>query len=200
MDHSCLVIDSSVFLFCSVVSFCSVLIQRKGIVQFTLHKETRNSHCMFALQTSYLQCPVCKAIYGVKQGNQPPGIMNFQVLPFTLPGYEGCGTIQITYHIPSGVQGPEHPRPGMPYTARGFPRHGYLPNNDQGRRVRCITCTHGCLQPGPNFTPLCMQHMLLSWRFVCPNCQPSKPTRNRKLHTHNSSHHCEIQWCVIMIA
>ncbi|XP_075540571.1 E3 ubiquitin-protein ligase DTX4-like [Dermacentor variabilis] len=86
-------------------------------------------------KTSYLQCPVCKAIYGVKQGNQPPGIMNFQVLPFTLPGYEGCGTIQITYHIPSGVQGPEHPRPGMPYTARGFPRHGYLPNNDQGRKA-----------------------------------------------------------------
>ncbi|KAH7984869.1 hypothetical protein HPB49_025670 [Dermacentor silvarum] len=86
-------------------------------------------------KASYLQCPVCKAIYGVKQGNQPSGIMNFQVLPFTLPGYEGCDTIQITYHIPSGVQGPEHPRPGTPYTARGFPRHGYLPNNDQGRQA-----------------------------------------------------------------
>lgn len=86
-------------------------------------------------KASYLQCPVCKVIYGVKRGNQPPGIMNFQVLPFTLPGYEDCGTIQITYHIPAGIQGPEHPRPGMPYTARGFPRHGYLPNNDQGRRA-----------------------------------------------------------------
>uniref|UniRef100_A0A224YKX7 E3 ubiquitin-protein ligase n=1 Tax=Rhipicephalus zambeziensis TaxID=60191 RepID=A0A224YKX7_9ACAR len=86
-------------------------------------------------KASYLQCPVCKAIYGVKRGNQPPGIMNFQVLPFALPGYEGCGTIQITYHIPAGIQGPEHPRPGLPYTARGFPRHGYLPNNDQGRRA-----------------------------------------------------------------
>uniref|UniRef100_A0A6M2CP70 E3 ubiquitin-protein ligase n=1 Tax=Rhipicephalus microplus TaxID=6941 RepID=A0A6M2CP70_RHIMP len=86
-------------------------------------------------KASYLQCPVCKAIYGTKRGNQPPGIMNYQVLPFALPGYEGCSTIEITYHIPAGIQGPEHPRPGMPYTARGFPRHGYLPNNDQGRRA-----------------------------------------------------------------
>lgn len=96
--------------------------------------------CLAAMYESnpragYLQCPVCKAIYGVKRGNQPPGNMSYQVLPFALAGYENCGTIQVTYHIFSGVQGPEHPCPGRPYTARGFPRHGYLPNNDQGRRA-----------------------------------------------------------------
>lgn len=34
------------------------------------------------------------------------------------------------------LQGPEHPNPGMPYTARGFPRYCYLPDNEKGRKVR----------------------------------------------------------------
>ncbi|ROL46436.1 E3 ubiquitin-protein ligase DTX4 [Anabarilius grahami] len=56
-----------------------------------------------------LQCPTCKTIYGVKTGNQPPGKME--------------------YH------GPEHPNPQKPFTARGFPRHCYLPDNEKGRKV-----------------------------------------------------------------
>ena len=32
-------------------------------------------------------------------------------------------------------QGPEHPNPGQPYSTRGFPRTGYLPDNKQGRKV-----------------------------------------------------------------
>lgn len=34
------------------------------------------------------------------------------------------------------LQGPEHPNPGKPFTARGFPRQCYLPDNVQGRKVR----------------------------------------------------------------
>lgn len=34
------------------------------------------------------------------------------------------------------LQGPEHPNPGKPFTARGFPRQCYLPNNAQGRKVK----------------------------------------------------------------
>lgn len=37
------------------------------------------------------------------------------------------------------LQGPEHPNPGMPYTARGFPRYCYLPDNEKGRKVRSYT-------------------------------------------------------------
>lgn len=33
------------------------------------------------------------------------------------------------------LQGPEHPNPGKPFTARGFPRQCYLPDNAQGRKV-----------------------------------------------------------------
>lgn len=34
------------------------------------------------------------------------------------------------------LQGPEHPNPGKPFTARGFPRQCYLPDSVQGRKVK----------------------------------------------------------------
>ncbi|KAG1956326.1 putative E3 ubiquitin-protein ligase DTX2 [Pimephales promelas] len=82
-----------------------------------------------------LQCPTCKTIYGVKTGNQPPGKMEYHVIPHSLPGYPDCKTIRIIYNIPAGIQGPEHPNPRKPFTARGFPRHCYLPDNEKGRKV-----------------------------------------------------------------
>uniref|UniRef100_A0A8C4TBF9 E3 ubiquitin-protein ligase n=1 Tax=Erpetoichthys calabaricus TaxID=27687 RepID=A0A8C4TBF9_ERPCA len=82
-----------------------------------------------------LQCPTCKAIYGEKTGTQPPGKMEFHVIPHCLPGYPECKTIRIVYDIPTGIQGPEHPNPGKKFSARGFPRHCYLPDNEKGRKV-----------------------------------------------------------------
>uniref|UniRef100_A0ACB8EDC1 Uncharacterized protein n=1 Tax=Sphaerodactylus townsendi TaxID=933632 RepID=A0ACB8EDC1_9SAUR len=82
-----------------------------------------------------LQCPSCKAIYGEKTGTQPSGRMDVSKLPDSLPGNEDCGSIQIAYYISKGIQGPEHPNPGMPYTARGFPRYCYLPDNAKGKKV-----------------------------------------------------------------
>ncbi|KAM8797219.1 putative E3 ubiquitin-protein ligase DTX2 isoform 2-T2 [Eudromia elegans] len=82
-----------------------------------------------------LQCPSCKTIYGEKTGTQPKGKMEVSAFPQSLPGHKDCGTIQIVYHISRGIQGPEHPNPGMPYTARGFPRYCYLPDNEKGRKV-----------------------------------------------------------------
>uniref|UniRef100_A0AAX7T7N3 E3 ubiquitin-protein ligase n=1 Tax=Astatotilapia calliptera TaxID=8154 RepID=A0AAX7T7N3_ASTCA len=82
-----------------------------------------------------LQCPTCKTIYGVKTGNQPAGKMEYHVIPHSLPGHPDCKTIRIIYNIPPGIQGPEHPNPGKPFTARGFPRHCYLPDSEKGRKV-----------------------------------------------------------------
>ncbi|XP_066535244.1 E3 ubiquitin-protein ligase DTX4 [Hoplias malabaricus] len=82
-----------------------------------------------------LQCPTCKTIYGVKTGNQPPGKMEYHVIPHSLPGHPDCKTIRIIYNIPPGIQGPEHSNPGKPFTARGFPRHCYLPDSEKGRKV-----------------------------------------------------------------
>ncbi|XP_074701693.1 putative E3 ubiquitin-protein ligase DTX2 isoform X6 [Strix aluco] len=96
--------------------------------------------CMLAMYSSgnkdgSLQCPSCKTIYGEKTGTQPKGKMEVSTFPQSLPGHRDCGTIQIVYHISRGIQGPEHPNPGMPYTARGFPRYCYLPDNEKGRKV-----------------------------------------------------------------
>ncbi|XP_023411638.1 probable E3 ubiquitin-protein ligase DTX2 isoform X2 [Loxodonta africana] len=82
-----------------------------------------------------LQCPSCKTIYGEKTGTQPRGKMEVFKFQASLPGHEDCGTILIVYNIPHGIQGPEHPNPGKPFTARGFPRHCYLPDNALGRKV-----------------------------------------------------------------
>ncbi|XP_034092996.1 E3 ubiquitin-protein ligase DTX4-like isoform X1 [Gymnodraco acuticeps] len=82
-----------------------------------------------------LQCPTCKTIYGVKTGNQPAGKMEYHIIPHSLPGHPDCKSIRIIYNIPPGLQGPEHPNPGKPFTARGFPRHCYLPDSEKGRKV-----------------------------------------------------------------
>ena len=58
-------------------------------------------------------CPMCKVALKPVRGNQPPGgTMSHSFTKLSIPGYEGHGCIVITYHIPSGTQGPEHPSPG----------------------------------------------------------------------------------------
>ncbi|XP_067464948.1 probable E3 ubiquitin-protein ligase DTX2 isoform X2 [Thunnus thynnus] len=96
--------------------------------------------CMLAMYNNgtkdgSLQCPSCKTIYGEKTGTQPKGKMEIYSVAQSLPGHPDCGTIQIIYSIPPGIQGSEHPNPGQPYTCRGFPRFCFLPDNDKGRKV-----------------------------------------------------------------
>ena len=131
-----------------------------------------HSHTPSPPQDGSLQCPTCKAIYGEKTGTQPPGKMEFHLIPHSLPGFADTQTIRIVYDIPTGIQvspqlpdferasgspllsvvqapccpspqGPEHPNPGKKFTARGFPRHCYLPNNEKGRKVGAIRA-RGC--------------------------------------------------------
>ncbi|XP_039716063.1 E3 ubiquitin-protein ligase DTX4 isoform X2 [Pteropus medius] len=65
-----------------------------------------------------LQCPTCKTIYGVKTGTQPPGKMEYHLIPHSLPGHPDCKTIRIIYSIPPGVQDPvpkqQRLRPPLP--------------------------------------------------------------------------------------
>ncbi|KAK3760894.1 hypothetical protein RRG08_042109 [Elysia crispata] len=83
-----------------------------------------------------LQCPTCKLIYGEKTGICPAGVMKWTILHgASVAGYEGYDTISVSYHIEPGVQGPEHPKPGQPFFTQGFPRVGYLPDTNEGRKV-----------------------------------------------------------------
>nr|XP_033507924.1 probable E3 ubiquitin-protein ligase DTX2 isoform X1 [Epinephelus lanceolatus] len=139
----------------------------QSILPDTVGKFIRCGHtlhmlCMLAMYNNgtkdgSLQCPSCKTIYGEKTGTQPKGKMEIYSIAQSLPGHPDCGTIQIIYSIPPGIQGPEHPNPGQPYTCRGFPRFCFLPDNDKGRKVKsntshswdqlhttdaCIQCKH----------------------------------------------------------
>ncbi|CAF2123596.1 unnamed protein product [Rotaria magnacalcarata] len=86
-------------------------------------------------------CPTCGHIYGLNKGPQPPhGQMIITYISTPLFGFsieqyasnEGP-TIEITYTIPSGIQGPLNSYPGQPYT--GTVRKAYLPNNSEGKYV-----------------------------------------------------------------
>ncbi|XP_067262608.1 probable E3 ubiquitin-protein ligase DTX2 isoform X2 [Chanodichthys erythropterus] len=119
---------------------CSQSLQPNTVGKFTKCGHTFHMLCMLAMYNNgtkdgSLQCPSCKTIYGEKTGTQPKGNMDIYSIPQSLPGHPDCGTIQIIYNIPPGIQGPEHPNPGQPYTCRGFPRFCFLPDNDKGRKV-----------------------------------------------------------------
>ena len=86
------------------------------------------------------KCAVCGKHYVVLEGNQPKnGLMTVRThAPGTgHTGLEGfppsVGTIVITYSFPSGVQGVEHPSPGVRYG--GTNRYAYLPDTREGREV-----------------------------------------------------------------
>ncbi|XP_053173875.1 probable E3 ubiquitin-protein ligase DTX3 [Scomber japonicus] len=50
-----------------------------------------------------------------------------------LPGFEQSGSITILYSFPAGVQGPEHPNPGVRYSSTS--RTAYLPDCEEGKKV-----------------------------------------------------------------
>ena len=50
------------------------------------------------------KCPSCGKLFGMLKGNQPPGTFTSRTTSYSLPGYERCGTIEITYYIPDGTQ------------------------------------------------------------------------------------------------
>ena len=80
------------------------------------------------------KCPVCSQVYGPLIGNQPDGRMIESYQLTSLPGNKSCGSIVISYRFRNGIQGPDHPNPGKPYT--GTTQTTYLPDNKEGRKVR----------------------------------------------------------------
>jgi deltex-like protein len=98
------------------------------------------------------RCAICALVYVVTMGNQPAsGTMQVAIHPrgrVPLSGHEKDGTIVISYHFPSGVQGPEHYNPGARYS--GTSRTAYLPDVPEGREVLGLLET--CFQRRLTFT------------------------------------------------
>uniref|UniRef100_A0A667ZNE9 E3 ubiquitin-protein ligase n=1 Tax=Myripristis murdjan TaxID=586833 RepID=A0A667ZNE9_9TELE len=78
-------------------------------------------------------CPICNTYHGVYIGTQPEGTMTVSRSWKGLPGFEKHGVIIIEYHFPSGIQGPEHPNPGVKYA--GTRRTAFLPACEEGEKV-----------------------------------------------------------------
>jgi deltex-like protein len=76
-------------------------------------------------EKEWFKCPVCSMIYGKMIGDQPPGVMTWNVDNFTkCDGYPDVGTIIIHYSMQSGKRGN--------ITFPGTGRTAYLPNNIEG--------------------------------------------------------------------
>ncbi|XP_035662212.1 E3 ubiquitin-protein ligase DTX3L-like [Branchiostoma floridae] len=79
-------------------------------------------------------CPTCVYPIGVLTGPQPiKATIEVMTSSQDLPGYDGCGSIEIHYDVPSGIQEDCHPNPGRPY--QGTKRMAFLPDNREGREV-----------------------------------------------------------------
>ena len=67
-----------------------------------------HSFCADCIDESFQKCqpkcPSCGRLFGVMKGNQPPGTMTVLLDTASLPGFGHCGTLLITYSIPSGTQ------------------------------------------------------------------------------------------------
>ena len=70
--------------------------------------------------------------------NQPPGEMIWRKFQTSLPGFEGHDTIAVTFTFYDGVQGLDHPNPGMP--SQGDTMYS-LPTRNIGRKGSSETAT-----------------------------------------------------------
>ena len=93
------------------------------------------------------KCPTCGTLYDMP-GAQPSGSMSTEHRRAEdCDGHPGAGTIVLQYDFPSGVQQPQHPQPGTPYS--GTRRTCFLPNDETGRR--CIELLHAAFMQGMLF-------------------------------------------------
>ncbi|KAI5097261.1 hypothetical protein C0J45_12570 [Silurus meridionalis] len=83
-----------------------------------------------------------------KQKKGIHGAMSCTELSVSLPGYEQYRTAKITYCIPDGIQGDEHPNPGLPFQGAVF--EAYLPLSSQGQEL--LQCLEKAFKQGFTFT------------------------------------------------
>lgn len=103
----------------------SEVVRRLNVCFDCFHEECLKEYMNQAIKP---ECPLCKRIYQNIIGLQPDGVMSDTIDKQSLPGYEDCDTIVITYNMNGGTL-----KSGEYYS--GFNRKAYLPNNDKGKLV-----------------------------------------------------------------
>jgi len=109
-------------------------LEEDPVVQMKLCIHQFHRSCINKCLNIKKQCPLCMKWY-TSFGTQPKDAkMRVKRIPGNPPGHGNAdGWFKITYTIPSGIQGPNHIRPGQPYT--GTTRSAYIPNDTEGRLV-----------------------------------------------------------------
>lgn len=120
----------------SISSTCPICMGE--MVDRTTLEKCGHTFCRSCLDQAFLvkrACPVCRLVYGQLIGNQPGNgtMVVDRDTDLELPGHEGHGCICIFYSFPPGLQGEEHPNPGVRYP--GTDRIAYLPDTPEGNRV-----------------------------------------------------------------
>ncbi|NXC36600.1 DTX3L ligase, partial [Campylorhamphus procurvoides] len=110
---------------------CMEIIDNKETLTKCKHAFCKN--CISRAMAIKQVCPVCNTVYGVMKGDQPEGTMSTRKYVFSLPGYPGCGTIEICYDMKGGIQTNNHPNPGQRYGPTL--RRAYLPDNAEGQEI-----------------------------------------------------------------
>ncbi|XP_060946048.1 uncharacterized protein si:busm1-163l24.3 [Limanda limanda] len=87
--------------------------------------------CSKCMDSVHVHCRVCYAADPTPQGIQ--GKMSLSKLPFSLPGHSKNSSIKITYCIPDGIQGSDHPFPGNPFQGGLF--EAFLPDCEKSRKL-----------------------------------------------------------------
>ncbi|XP_062330098.1 uncharacterized protein LOC134030799 [Osmerus eperlanus] len=87
--------------------------------------------CSNCKEKVHSKCRVCtkpeESVSGIR------GTMSFTEMSFSLAGYHRDTTRKITYTIPDGIQGADHPNPGSPFKGDIF--HAYLPMNETTNKL-----------------------------------------------------------------
>ncbi|XP_010873069.2 uncharacterized protein si:busm1-163l24.3 [Esox lucius] len=86
--------------------------------------------CQQCLLKVHVHCRVCS------KAAEPQGIlgnMSYSEMPFSLPGHGRDTTVKITYSIPDGIQGENHPTPGSAF--RGGVFEAFLPLCERTRKL-----------------------------------------------------------------
>ncbi|XP_064177942.1 uncharacterized protein LOC135247899 [Anguilla rostrata] len=88
-----------------------------------------NAYCPQCLceHASCEVCPKAEEVRGIK------GTMSFGEIFMNLPGHIKDTTLKLTYNIPDGIQGEDHPNPGAPFKGGVF--EAFLPLNKQTKRL-----------------------------------------------------------------
>ncbi|XP_054463421.1 uncharacterized protein si:busm1-163l24.3 [Anoplopoma fimbria] len=87
--------------------------------------------CSKCLDTVHGNCRVCHETEATAWGIK--GEMTYSKINVTVPGHIKDPVMKITYYIPNGIQGEDHPSPGEPFKGGVF--EAFLPDSEKTRTL-----------------------------------------------------------------